>query len=172
MLKFHNKLSAFCNSGGLKEHYTSGPLCGSVFRLGSTIMGYFWTITGISESICSCWLLYSAPLRDRWRQYELIGCWNKWRALGPKTSLCLQATVTRLESSWDAPVYSAATFPATVSSHCGSLVQTGLKRDSDNKRNKTWARAKEKEREGAAELLPKEYHATASLMSKRCLPQF
>ncbi len=33
VLKSHNNLSAFCNSGGLKEHETSAPLPGSEFRL-------------------------------------------------------------------------------------------------------------------------------------------
>ncbi len=31
--KFHNNLTAFCNSGGQKEHQTSAPFLGSVFRL-------------------------------------------------------------------------------------------------------------------------------------------
>ncbi len=34
------------------------------------------------------WLLYSALLSDRWRRYELIGCWNKWRTLRSETGLC------------------------------------------------------------------------------------
>ncbi len=29
---FHNNLAAFCNSGGLKKHYISASLLGSVFR--------------------------------------------------------------------------------------------------------------------------------------------
>ncbi len=54
----------------------------------------------------------------------------------------LTNTISRLESSWDGPLSTAATFPATISSPCESLVQTGLKRKSDNKQNKTWAGAK------------------------------
>ncbi len=58
------------------------------------------------------------------------------------------------ESSWDRPVYSAATCLATVSSRPESSVQTGLKRESDNKRNKT--RAQENQGgQGAAKLPPR-----------------
>ncbi len=41
------------------------------------------------------------------------------------TSRVAGDTVSRLKSNWDGPVYSAATFPATILSH-GSLMQTGL----------------------------------------------
>ncbi len=47
-LKFHNNLSAYYNSGGLTEQYTSAPLFVSVFRLGSVfrpsrgILGQSW----------------------------------------------------------------------------------------------------------------------------------
>ncbi len=41
-------------------------------------------------------------------------------------------------------------------------MQTGLKRESDNRRNKTRAGVKQ-EGEGEAELLPQESHATAIL---------
>ncbi len=44
--------------------------------------------------------------------------------------------------SWDRAIYTAATFPATVWSHPESLVQTGLKTERDNKRDKTRAGAK------------------------------
>ncbi len=36
----------------------------------------------------------------------------------------------------------SATFPATISSQCESLLQTCLKRESDNKPNKTYPGAK------------------------------
>ncbi len=48
-------------------------------------------------------------------------------ASGNLTSWAAGDAVSRLESSWDGPVYTAATFPATVWSHRESLVQTGLK---------------------------------------------
>ncbi len=51
-------------------------------------------------------------------------------------------TVSRLESSQDVPVHSAATSHATVSSHRELLLQTRLKRKSDNIQNETRARAK------------------------------
>ncbi len=48
-------------------------------------------------------------------------------ASGVLASWAAGDTVSRLESSWDGPVYTAATFPATVWSHQESLLQTGLK---------------------------------------------
>ncbi len=63
-------------------------------------------------------------------------------ASGNSTSWVAGDTVSRLESSWGGPAYTAATFPATISSHCESLVQTGFKRESDNEWNKMWAGAK------------------------------
>ncbi len=41
----------------------------------------------LSESACSYWPLYTALLSIKWRHYELIGCWNKWRSLHCKTGL-------------------------------------------------------------------------------------
>ncbi len=54
----------------------------------------------------------------------------------PKTGLWqLDKLQTTLSASFSraGAVYTAATFPATISSRCESLVQTGLKRESDNK---------------------------------------
>ncbi len=45
-------------------------------------------------------------------------------------------TISQLESSWDGPVYLAATFPANVSFCCKSLGQTRLKIKSIKKWNK------------------------------------
>ncbi len=47
--KFHNNLSAYCNLGSLKEHYTYTPLLGSVYRLDSVfklcMTEYFQPVT-------------------------------------------------------------------------------------------------------------------------------
>ncbi len=39
--------------------------------------GAFGSVTVISGSVCSYWLLYAALLSDRWCHYKLIGCPNK-----------------------------------------------------------------------------------------------
>ncbi len=57
LLKFHKNLSACWNSGGLKELWTSAPLhdsvmlCIQAWLSTQTVMGYFWPITVISESM-------------------------------------------------------------------------------------------------------------------------
>ncbi len=105
-------------------------LC-SAFKLGSVFtlcQGLFGQSRVISERVCYYVLLYAVILINWWHYYKLISCWNKWRAL---RFLC----VSRLESSWDGPVYIAATFPATILSHHESLVKTGLQRESDNNNN-------------------------------------
>ncbi len=63
-------------------------------------------------------------------------------ASGNLTSWAAGDTVSLLESSWDGPGYTAATSPATVWSRREYLVQTGLKRERDDKPNKTRAGAK------------------------------
>ncbi len=80
-LQFDCNLSAFCNSGGLKRHFTSAPLHSSVCSVLSPSRDIFRPIMIISETTCSCWLLYAVLLSDRWCWYKLIGCWSKWRAL-------------------------------------------------------------------------------------------
>ncbi len=50
--------------------------------------GYLWPKQSTYESEYSHWLLYAARHSDRWRPYELIGCWNKWRALQLKHTGC------------------------------------------------------------------------------------
>ncbi len=102
----------------------------------------------ISERVCSYWLLYIVLLSDWWHRMS-------WLAVvisdvlyiikltsGNMTSGVTGDTVSWFESSWGGPAYSAATFPATFLSHHESLVLTGLKRESSNKWNKTWAGAK------------------------------
>ncbi len=61
--------------------YTSSWLCIH------TMIGPFQPIMVISESVCFYWLLYTALLSN---YYELIGCWDKWRAFSSKTGLCWQ----------------------------------------------------------------------------------
>ncbi len=88
----------------------------------------------ISERACSYWLLYTALLSDRW-------CCYKLKLISGNNSVCrkhrLPARVELRRTSLN-----AATFPATVLFCCQSLVQTGLKKESDSKWNKTRARAK------------------------------
>ncbi len=74
-----------------------------------------------------------------------------------------------VEVGEDGPIYSATTFSATILSCCKSLVQTGLQRVSANE-VKPEPQQKQA-REVAVELLSKESHATASLISKCCPPQ-
>ncbi len=70
------------------------------------------------------------------------------------TTECLQGTPSvGLSSSWDGPVYSAATCPATVWSQFKLY-----SKESNNKRNKTHVRAKT-----GGELLSSESHATANV---------
>ncbi len=97
----------------------------------------FQPIAVISGSTCSYWLRYAVLLSNRWHHYKLTDCWSKWLDLRSNTRLYWQ-----LESYSARPVDSAATFPATVSSHLESLMQTELKRMSDNEINKTRVRAK------------------------------
>ncbi len=128
-LKFHDNLYEYRNSAGLTEHYTSPWLCTQ------TVTGYFRPITIISQSIFSYWRLYAAPLSIRRRSYELIGCWNKWRALYSKTGLCgwqcLQPTLS-------ANLSRAENFPAKiVNLRCRlDLIET------NNRQNKIRARGK------------------------------
>ncbi len=63
-------------------------------------------------------------------------------ASGDLTSWAAGDAVSQLESSWDGAVYTTATLPATVWCHCESLVQTGLKRERDNRRDKIQAGVK------------------------------
>ncbi len=80
------------------------------------------------------------------------------------TTVSVGDTISRRESSLDGPVYTAATFPAIFWSCRKYLVQTGLKRECDDNRNKTQVRAKTV-RGGCSGVAPKESHATASLFS-------
>ncbi len=140
-LKFHYEiLSAYCNSGGLRELYTSAPLRGSacsVVRLGSVfrvVTGYFRPITVISESMCAHWLRHVMQLQ------AYLAVENKWHIL--RSHICQQYqlttvsagnTVSWLESSWDGPVYFVATFPATAPSHREIFGAIRLKNDSDKR---------------------------------------
>ncbi len=67
-------------------------------------------------------------------------------ASGDLTSWAAGDTISLLESSWDGPVYTAATFLATVL-FCEFLVQTGLKRERERqKMKKTLSRSKNRDR--------------------------
>ncbi len=77
------KLGQFV-SAALKELQFSAPLLGSGFRWWETLFGQSAVF---SESAYSYWLLNPALLSDLWCHYELIGCWNEWRALCSKTGL-------------------------------------------------------------------------------------
>ncbi len=82
------------------------------------------------------------------RRYELIGCWNKWHGLSSKTDLkgldwVAGDSVSRLESSWDGPVYITATFPATVWSPCEFLVHSKWNNRQQTKWNTSWSKNKE-----------------------------
>ncbi len=169
VIKFPNNLSAFCNSGGLKNT----KLQHLSLALYSGLVLYFQPITLILESTCSYWLLYALLLSDKWRCYELIGCWKKWLSLYSKIGLwqqwCRQVTLQRLDSSWDGTFYVTPTFPATVLSWRESLGAARLKTESDNKQNKMRARAKMEQ--GGCSGVASQYHATASLISKCCPTQ-
>ncbi len=92
-----------------------------MYRIGFRMyrIGFIWDS---KKRDCEIWII---PI---WiRSFEILGPGD---------------TVSRLESSWDGPVYTAATFTATVWSHRESLLQTGFKRERDNKRDKTRAGAK------------------------------
>ncbi len=60
------------------------------------------------RSLYSLSWFYAALLSNRWCQYKLISSDSPL-----PTTECLQATLL-VSSSWDGPVYSAATFPAIV----------------------------------------------------------
>ncbi len=86
---------------------------------------------------------FREKMKNQWR--SVLICWymkcslatgdihTSWSPCSDSplpTTECLQATPSVSSSvSWDGPVYSAATFPATFS------LQTGVKRENNNKRN-------------------------------------
>ncbi len=68
------------------------------------------------------------------------------------TVVSARNAISWLESSGDGAIYSAATFPAAISSRCESLVQTGLERRATT--NKIKREQKQKQGgEGSTELL-------------------
>ncbi len=70
----------------------------------------------ISEALCTlCPIspVYAALLSDRWRRNKLIS--SPRSNLPQQTTECLQTTPSvGSSSSWDGPVYSTATLPATI----------------------------------------------------------
>ncbi len=86
------------------------------------------------------------PCSNRWHRYKLTGCWNKWHALCSTTDLWQLGMFScrrHRQLAWVEPRQTSlrrCNFPPTVLSGCESLVQTGLKRENNNKQSKTWAK--------------------------------
>ncbi len=101
----------------------------------------------------------SALLSNRWCWFELISSLCSDSPL--LTTECLQATPSvNSRSSWDGPVYSAATFPVIVSSQ----FKLDLK-----ERETTNIIKREPEQMSAVELLSNESYATANISLLACL---
>ncbi len=132
------------------------------------VRGYFWPITGnfrehlfLLAALCCAFYVGTT-----WLAAETSDVPYVLKLASAVKNVCKQHH--QLELSWDGPVYTAATFPANILSLCESLVQTGLERESNNNRNKIRA---SKNREGRVRRSCFS-HATVSLISKYCLPQF
>ncbi len=108
-----------CNSGWkmipLATKLFSNKLCFYHDIFFATEMRVSWKNGKIADALrtlCPNLPVYADLLSDRWRWYELIS--SLCSDLPPPTTECLQATpLVSLNLSWDGPVYSTATFPAT-----------------------------------------------------------
>ncbi len=177
MKKIHNNLSAYCNSTGLKEHYTSAPLRGSIQASENEIVtGTFWPIMGHVREQVFLLAALLALLSNMWLCYWLTGSCNKWWVLHSKTGLWW-LDKAELQATPSAGLSRAKTdqvIPLQISLWPFCLVENlWCKLDVKERvtTNKIKCKVEQKQGlEGAAELLSYESQATASLIPDVAYP--
>ncbi len=123
------------------------PLYSGLVKIPS--LPFIWPVSDALCTFCPNLPVHSTLLSDRWCQLFV-----PYRSPLPTTE-CLQVTPSvGSSSSWDGPVYSVATFPATV--------QLEFKLDFTERATINKIKC-EPRQIAAAELLPNEAHATANI---------